>query len=281
MKISTFYPYPVLYENNDDYVNSSFNTKLEVNESFGEVAVRAFFDLNDEVIETLISSGACSFAIHIECGQTSYRDLSTTTREVLEIQIPGDQLRGKIEIHSFVIANHAIKDYRNPNLNDWYKDMPLRFEKGNILAIGNAIEMTLFEDDKELLNLPSIVKVTQSEKNEFMEVDMTQDLLIVSLPKYEYEQYVYNRKSILKQTILSNVFVPALVEVFSKIRDAYDFEDTTWYQVMEKIFAENNVSINEVGTDKLPALKAAQMVLRKPLKTSFEEIEGFNKEREK
>lgn len=281
MKINTSYPYPVLYQNNDDYEDSSFHTTLDVTEAFGEVVIQASFVLNDEVMQNLIKSGDCSYAVHIECGQTSYRKLVTTDNSILEITIPGNRLRGKIELHSFVIANHTIENYSNPNLNEWYKGMPIRFEKGNLLAIGNAIEMTLFEDDKELLNLPSIVKVTQSKRNEYMEVDMTQDLLIVSLPKYEYEQYIYNRKSVLKQTILSNVFVPALVEVFSKIRDSYDFEDTTWYQVLEKIFSENNVNINEVGTDRLPALKAAQMVLRKPLKASFEEIEIFNKERDK
>lgn len=50
---------------------------------------------------------------------------------------------------------------------------------------------------------------------------------------------------------------------------------------MEKIFSENNIQIDEVGSDKLPALKAAQMILRKPIKSSFEEIERFNKEGEK
>lgn len=281
MKINISYPYPVLFVDNDDYVDSSFDTGLDVNEAFGEVVVTASFSLKNGVMEDLIASGDCSYAVHIECGQTRYRKLETTRDKNLEIKIPSGQLRGNLEIHTFVIADKTIKDYNNPKLNDWYKGMPIKFEKGNILAIGSAIQTTLFEDDKELLNLPSIVKVTQSDKKEFMEVDMTQDVLVVSLPKYEYEQYVLNRKSILKQTILSNVFVPALVEVFSKIGESSDFQESTWYQVMEKILSENKININDVGTDKLPALKAAQMVLRKPIRASFKEIEKFNKEREK
>src|SRR5699024_2049521 len=133
---------------------------------------------------------------------------------------------------------------------------------------------------EEMLNLPSIISVTSSAKGEYMEVDLTQDLIVVSLPKYEYEQYIHHRKSRLKNTILASVFMPVLVQVFSSLNQEYDFEDSTWYQVLEKIFAENNVCIEDVGTDSLPALQAAQMVLRKPLKTGFEEIENFNKEEE-
>lgn len=211
MKISTSYPYPVLFKNNDDYVDSSFNVDINVSESFGELNITASFQLDNNELMNLVNLGDCSFTIHVECGQTSFREIYLTNREIEEIRIPSNQLRGKVEINSFVIANKEIQNYTNSKLNDWYKGVPITFEKGNILAIGNAIETTLFEDDKDLLNLPSIVKVTQSEKNEYIEVDMTQDLLIVSLPKYEYEQYIYNRKSLLKNTILSNVFLPALV----------------------------------------------------------------------
>ncbi|MFD0824419.1 hypothetical protein ACT8ZR_01965 [Neobacillus sp. M.A.Huq-85] len=46
----------------------------------------------------------------------------------------------------------------------------ITFEKGNILAIGHAIETNLFEVHLELLNLPSIAKVTKLLENQFMEV---------------------------------------------------------------------------------------------------------------
>ncbi|MFD1609666.1 hypothetical protein [Oceanobacillus luteolus] len=280
MKISTSYPYPVLFMNNDDYVDSSFHAEIDVKELFGEVVIYVTYHLDNKEMLGLIEEEACTFILHVEYGQTSYRRIFPTTKVNQEIHIPSDKLRGKVELFSFVTANTTIENYTNSNLNDFYKGAPIVFEKGNIMAIGDAIETTLFEDDVDLLNLPSIIKVTQSERSEYMEVDITQDLLIVSLPKYEYEQYIHNRKSVLKQTILSNVFLPSLVQVFSKLDESYDFEDSTWYQVLEKIFAENNIRIEEVGTDSLSALKAAQMVLRKPIKTSFEEIEKESSHRE-
>jgi len=77
---------------------------------------------------------------------------------------------------------------------------------------------------------------------------------------------------------LAAVIVPALVYVFSKVSEANgDLEEYTWYQVMDKIFRENNYRLEDVGTDTLSPLKAAQLVLRKPLKASFEEIEKLHR----
>nr|WP_263327087.1 hypothetical protein [Neobacillus sp. Marseille-Q6967] len=278
MKINNSYPYPVLYINNDDYRDSSFNTKIQVYESFGEVKIHADFDLKNQGIHELIESQLGVYLIHIECGQTSFRNAYQSSKKSLDISIPTGELRGKILIHSFIIAKEKIENYQNDLLNDWYKGIPISFEKGNFLAIGDAIETTLFEENLELLNLPSIAKVTKSNKNEFMEVDIHSNFITISLPEYEYNQYASNANSRMKDTILSTVIVPSLVYVFSKLQDnTDDLEGYTWYQVLEKIFAENNLSVHDIGTDSLSALKAAQMVLRKPLRTSFEEIEKLNK----
>jgi hypothetical protein len=278
MKISTSYPYPVLYINNDDYVDSSFNTKIDIQESFGEVKISVEFVIINNGIVRLVEDNAAVYLIHVECPQTSFRNAFSGNNKTLEISIPTEQLRGKILIHSFINANQRIEGYTNELLNEWFKDIPVTFEKGNILAIGDAIETTLFEDNSELMNLPSIVKVRKSHKNEFMEVDLHSNVITVSLPDYEYNQYATNAKSGLKNTILSTVILPSLVFVFSKLKDSReDLEEYTWYQVLEKIFVENNHRLEDVGTDSLSALKAAQLVLRKPLKASFKEIEKLSR----
>ena len=279
MKISTSYPYPVLYMNNDDYAGeSSFHTSIDVSHSFGEVKISVEFHLKDEVITKLIDEGSCVYLIHVECSTTSFRQAFQTKQKSIEVSIPTEQLRGKIEIHSFIIALNRIENYENQTLNDWFKEIqPITFEKGNLLGIGEAIETTLFEDDSEMLNLPSIVKVSKSYSHEFMEVELHSNILTISLPEYEYNQYATNANSRLKNTIISAVILPSLVYVFSKLKEnREDVEEYTWYQVLVKIFDENNFQIEDVGTDSLSALKAAQMVLRKPLKTSFEEMEKLN-----
>src|SRR5690606_24743420 len=77
--------------------------------------------------------------------------------------IPENQLRGKIDVHPFILANETIEGYTNPKLNDFYNGTSITYEKGNILALGEAVEVTLFEEDLETQNLPSIVTVRRSE----------------------------------------------------------------------------------------------------------------------
>lgn len=278
MKINSSYPYPVLYMNNGDYTGTNFNVKFGVQDSFGQVRITADFILDNEPIRRMISDESCIYLIHVECPQTSYRRVFKTKNDKMEISIPANQLRGKIAIHSFIIANEKIDNYTNKYLNEWYQEVPISFEKGNFIAIGDAIETTLFEDDTELLDLPSIVTVTKSLKNEYMDVDLHSNNITILLPEKEYKLYASSAHSTLKSTILSTVIVPALVYVFSKVRDhSGDLEEYIWYQVLEKIFAENNHNLEDVGSDKLSPLKAAQIILRNPLKTSFEEIERLNR----
>ncbi|MFV8829536.1 hypothetical protein [Alkalihalobacterium sp. APHAB7] len=278
MKISSSYPYPVLYVNNDDYTSSSFTAAINVDESFGEVRIYVDFYLDNRGISRLIEAQSAVYLVHIECPQTSFRKAYETNENKIEIVIPSDVLRGKILIHTFVIAKETIEHYTNVLLNKWFKELPVRFEKGNFIAIGEAIEMNLFEDHTEFLNLPSIITVTKSLKKEYMDVDIHSNNISILLPEYEYNQYATTANSRLKNTILSTVIVPALVYVFSKLRDSRgELDEYTWYQVLDKIFAENNYRLEDVGTDSLSPLQAAQLVLRKPLRASFEEIEKLNR----
>lgn len=278
MKINTSYPYPVLYMNNDDYKNSSFHASINVHKSFGEVKASVRFTLENEEIESLIENRTFVYAVHIECGQSSFRNVYKSSEKVLEISIPSNKIRGKVFFHTFILVNKSIENYTNKSFNKWFKDLQFSLEKGNIVAIGEAVEINLYEDPTELLNLPSIVTVRKSLKKEFMEVDLDSNEITISLPEYEYNQYAANANSRLKNTILSFVILPALVFVFTKVNEnREDYQGYTWYQVLEKIFEENNVRLDEIGSDALPALKAAQMVLRKPLRSSFDEIEKLSR----
>lgn len=278
MKINASYPYPVLFVENDDYKGSSFSSEYDLNESFGTVEIRTEFKLKDHVIKRYIEEGQFTYLIRIECPQTSFRKAYESKESDFEISIPSDLLRGKVEIYSFIIAKERVENYVNSQLNDWYLDTVITFEKGNLIAIGEAIEVQLFEDNMELMDLPSIVTVRRSLRGEFMDVELHSNTITISLPKYEYSQYANNANSRLKHTILSTVIVPSLVYVFSRIQESReDLEEYTWYQVLQNIFEKNNYRLTDVGTDRLSALQAAQLVLQKPLKSSFEEIEKLNR----
>ncbi len=277
MKISNAYPYPVLHEENNDYENSSFNVDIDIQKAFGELSIKVKFQLDNEDMKSLIDSEDAVYMVHIECPQTSFRKAYRTFQDSDEIVLPTKNLTGKVDIHVFIIAHRDIPHYKNRLLNAWYQDAEIHLEKGNFLAIGKAIEVTLHEEDTELMDLPSIVSIHRDQKNDFMEVDMHAHNIIISLPANEYDQYASYANTMLKNTILSLVILPSLTQVFSQVNEnRADLEEYTWFQVMDKIFKENNHRFEDVGTESLSALKAAQLVLQKPIKASFTEVEKLN-----
>lgn len=277
MKFNNSFPYPVLSSENDNYKNSKFDTTIEAQKSFGQLYVNLKCNLQDANISRLIVEEKAKYALHIECPQTSYRQIFQSEDPTIVATIPDNRLRGKVDVHPFILVNKRIENYENPNLNDFYKGFPINFEKGNILALGEAVEITLFEEDEESQNLPSIVTIRRVEKEKIMTVDIDSDQIIIKLPKNEYDQYSINASSRLKETILSLVILPSLIDVFYRLKESSeDYAEYKWYQVLTQIFEKNNRPLSQVINGTLTPLEATQMVLQNPLEKTFNEIKKFN-----
>lgn len=277
MKFNNSFPYPVLSNENDNYNNSTFETTVEAQKSFGQLYINFKSSLQDSTIAQLIAEGKAKYALHIECPQTSFREIYQSQEPYIMAVVPDNRLRSKVDVHPFILANQRIENYDNPELNEFYKGFPITFEKGNILALGEAVEITLFEEDEESQNLPSIVTVRRSESAKDMVVSLNSPQIIIELPKQVYDLYAQNAGSRLKETILSLVILPGLIDVFYALKeDSADYSEYKWYQVLEQIFKKNNVPFSHIVDGTLPVLKAAQMVLQNPIEKAFNEIKKLN-----
>lgn len=274
MKLNSELPYPVLSKDNDHYVNSTFDVEVEVKKVFGELVIDANFLLKNSGIESLIAEGKACYVLHIECPQTSYRVVKKSFTNRLTINIDEKILRNKIDVHPLIVANDRIENYTNSNWNDFYSSLLVTYEKGNILASSDAIELILHEDPTEMQNLPSIVTIRRVEKLEFMSVDLGMEQIIIELPQKVYNQYAQYGDTRLKETILTLVILPCLVDVFHILKeDTSSFEDYHWYQVLMQIFENNHLSFTKVINEEISVMEAAQRVLRNPLIASFKEID--------
>ncbi|WP_339252958.1 hypothetical protein NSQ43_03215 [Sporosarcina sp. FSL W8-0480] len=279
MRFNSSLPYPVLNKENDNYQSSKFEVELKAEKSFGQVSLEMFCTLENEGIERLIAEGKALYVMHIECPQTSFRSIVKSSLPNISTKISDHQLRGKMEVRPFVVAAATINNYTNVQLNDFYRELPLTFEKGNMLATADAIEIILHEEDTETQNLPSIITVRRVEKSEYMSIQMSSDQILIELPKEIYDKYAEYAGSRLKDTILATVFTPCLVDVFHTLKeDNTGYEDYKWYQVLEQIFDNNNIPFTQVLDGTVPVIQAVQLVLRNPLGKSFKEIEKLIKE---
>jgi len=277
MKFNNSFPYPVLSSENDNYKNSKFETSIEAQKSFGQLYINLKCDLEDSTILQLITEEKAKYALHIECPQTSFRQIFHSENPYIMANIPDNCLRGKVDVHPFILAIKRIENYENMSLNEFYKGFPITFEKGNILALGEAVEITLFEEDEESRNLPSIVTIRRSESAKDTMVSLNSPQIIIELPKHVYDIYSQNAGSRFKETILSLVILPCLIDVFYALKeDSADYSEYKWYQVLEQIFKKNNVPFSHIVDGTLPVLKAAQMVLQNPLEKAFNEIQKLH-----
>ncbi|MGG0656861.1 hypothetical protein [Rummeliibacillus pycnus] len=279
MKFSENFPYPVLAEGNDDYKSkSSFNTTIDVKQSFGQLIIEMQAVLHDSAIEVLIANNLAEYAMHVECSQTSYRKVFRSKDTSISVSIPSEELRGKVELHTFILATNTITNYENPNLDSFYQGFNVQFERGNLLALGEAADIQISEDDMEAQNLPSIINIRRLEKGDKMTVDLVTENILVGLPSDMYQIYANNANSRFKETILSLVFLPVLIEVFSTIREhEEEYSEYKWFQVIERIFEASHHQLHQISDGSLSVMEAAQLLLHNPLQHAFKEIEKLNR----
>lgn len=153
------YPHPVLRENNDDYINSSFEMDLSYERDIKRLKLNISFKLNNKTLEKMILDEKAQYVIHIECPKTSYRKIITTTEKILSENLKDENILGKIQVTSFIVVKENILDYENESFNSDYFGMKFNLEKGTILAIGDSYKIDVDKEKESLGNVPSIFTI--------------------------------------------------------------------------------------------------------------------------
>ena len=75
------FPYPVLSDFSDDYVDAGFLTEIKLARELNDI-IFSFTSLldNNELLE-LISEDKAEYVYHLECSQTSFRKIVKTDRK--------------------------------------------------------------------------------------------------------------------------------------------------------------------------------------------------------
>ena len=161
-------PYPILSKYNDDYVDSYFESHLDVNHEFNTVTIKAVFDLKNPTITELISSNKASYLLHVECSSSAFRRVFTTNNQNYSLELPNDSLLEKVEVCSFIVANDNL-EYTNPDFNKAYgRYSVFSLSPGDLIAVGDAIEFTVQRTKDDLEDLPSIIKIYKIKKMTFL-----------------------------------------------------------------------------------------------------------------
>ena len=271
------YPYPVLSDMTNDYVNSSFGMQLEVSQGMKEICLSISLQLDNKEIEQFIVDGKAEYVIHIECSYTSYRTVIKTDESEIQKRIPEHKLNGKVAICTFIVAKKGIPQYYNSSFNEDYGGMHFSLNRGNIIGIGGQINIEITKEVEELSKIPSIFTICRcaADIDESMKFDITGEKIAITLCNRSFENYkVLSGFPAMLPILHSMLIVPALIYTFEMLRKEgiSEFEDLRWFKSIKRTLNKNNMTLNEELLDTIPSFELAQKSLDLPVNRAFDAL---------
>lgn len=281
MKIGSdyLYPYPVLSDFSEDYINSTFNVNYTIREKgFKTKIIVADFILKDEVIEKMILENKASMILHVECSRTSYRKVFKLKKNqtIAEITIDDQIMKDKLEMTGIIVINEEMKVYKNNNINpDYYgKNYEIRnLEKGNIIAVSLTQEVDIPSNNDDFEKVSSVINVGLS-KDELMSVEMDGDIIIIKLPEKQYNQYYILSGTEYSSIVMTSTIFPSLIYILDRMSSKENPIDPEliWYQVIEKKLSTKDILVEDIN-ETYSSVELAQMILEDPLERALRELE--------
>ena len=277
------YPYPVLWNKNDDYKKpSKFLVEIEAKENFKNIKLKINFLLKDKEIENLIKENKAEYVVHIEATSTYFRELISTREAEINYDLKDNDILGRLQISFFILAKEDILDYKNSNFNEDYSGESFNLKKGNIIAIADSYRFDIEKNDDNLEKVSSIFSICQKETVEQtgMTVDMNSDKIRIALNKTDYINYHQLSQNSNNINIINSIIIlPALIFIFEQLKkdfDENDFSDYKWFRALGKIFEKNNQSLNKELLENQLSIDLAQRILNYPIERAFNSLKDEN-----
>lgn len=282
MKVRTnkLFPYPVLSVFSDSYKDNVFLCDTTFEYDSVTAYFKLHYNLNDEGMKKLLIEGKVGLFFIVDCSETKYRELFKVTLDEnndFSKDIPLERLNGDFEIVSLVITNEEIKDYQNPNLSEIYDGEIVFLPK---YAIVGFTDTEVFFVNKKIDSngdIPSIFTITFEEEGKNMSFDPDGDVVIIYLPKNEYD--IYNeykgKHKRLKQLMIN---FPVLVNLLDILKEEDSYSSKPWYNALESIIVNKGYpdGIKSDTFKNTLSTKIAQDLLGNLIQDAFAEFDELN-----
>ena len=273
------YPYPVLWNKNDDYkIPSEFSAEIKTEENFKNTKLKIKFFLKDKEIEKLIRENKAEYVVHIEGTRTYFRDFISTRETEITYDLKDRDILGKLEINFFILAKQDIRGYRNDNFNEDYSSEAFNLKKGNIIAIADGYRFDIEKNDDELGKISSIFGICKKETVEQtgMTVDMSYEKIRIGLNITDYVNYSQLSQNPNKVDSVNSIIIfPALIYIFEQLKKDFtetDYTEYKWFRALENIFKKNGQELNKELLENEISIDLAQRVLNYPIERAFNSL---------
>ena len=273
------YPYPVLWNKNDDYkMPSEFSAEIKTEENFKNTKLKIKFFVKDKEIEKLIRENKAEYVVHIEGTRTYFRDFISTRETEITYDLKDRDILGKLEINFFILAKQDIRGYRNDNFNEDYSSEAFNLKKGNIIAIADGYRFDIEKNDDELGKISSIFSICKKETVEQtgMTVDMSYEKIRIGLNITDYVNYSQLSQNPNKVDSVNSIIIfPALIYIFEQLKKDFtetDYTEYKWFRALENIFKKNGQELNKELLENEISIDLAQRVLNYPIERAFNSL---------
>lgn len=280
------FPYPTI---NNSKIASCFknsNYSLEYDDASDSkylILKNAHITIDNPELIKLINDQKAEAVIVIECSSTIFRTVKAITSEPQDIKILLHNLRGKVEISSFIYAKEDFI-YNNTDFLDDYDGYSFNIEKYDILAIDDGFTTKIEYSESEDKKLSSIFRVIKSMDPDLkvMKVDSGDKFIKIVLPAQAFGYYDnLKNRDYFKNIFFSIIAIPSLIKCLQEFKnEKVDIDDIrlnhSWFDSIMIAYKKNyNKELtDEIFTD-MPVEEMVQTLLNYATVSSIEDISNL------
>lgn len=265
------YPHPVLSEFSSDYVSGEFSAAFAQNlTKGGELRISSELVLDSDDLRALIENQKAAIGYFVVCRRTYFNRLQQASIGKSEKFIDATRLFGTVQIRPVVWTLTEIADFES-DLIDSEFGTSVPISKGSIVAMGPEFRFSM--DRKKYKPFDSIFELAQDDtvREGTFAVDPEQERITILAEKGTFNSIAGMRNMPAgRNMLLSSVYMPAVMEVVSRIQLGDSMEAHKWFRVFSAKCDDLAIDPGDVSQSPL---KMAQMLLREPLTKSIKVAE--------
>lgn len=248
------FPYPVLCEDTDDYIDGEFYVDTSiVEQGLNDILVKFEMNLENPGLQELISKGMAEYVIHIECSDTAFRTVIRTSSNIETYRIMNSRVNGNINLLAMIVSKDTIDGFKNDYLNDDYDGINIIIPKASILAYENMDPIHISKNYEELAekdSIFSIIKKMRIDQNEHNKIQfrLDQDRIKITVDDDIYNNYIkYQNNTAMQSIMRSLLIIPALTYMLEILRteDYEPYEDSYWFIKLQNFYKNNGLNFIE------------------------------------
>lgn len=278
------FPYPVINNSSDynSYKNSSYSLEFDDEDNTDNMILKNVrIVTNSEQLKKMLNDNTVLAVVVIDCSRTIYKHTECISLEPKDIVIPLSNLKGKVEISSFVYANKEIENYSSDDFLEDYEGYKFNIEKYSIFAADDGYTEKVEYDDAEDKKVSSIFSIVKSFNKDLkcMEVYLEERKIKIVLPEKEFNFY----DGLKMQDSFSNIFfsiiiIPALTNCLKDLqKEEKPLEDIvdqySWFNSIKRGYKKiNGVELDDTLFKQLDILNFSQQIMNNCLINSIDDF---------